>query len=126
MFVAEVRRPWKGAVMAGARPCLSRGPVGTALWYLRRPVAIIALVVVAVVVSVLLVTAHLTGEPQVRSSGHAILVPTSTSLLTHAQAPTANPSSMIGCVGSARRTPLPTSGTEPTRGSRVSWPAVRP
>lgn len=82
--------------MTGARPCLSRGPVGTALWYLRRPVAIIALLVVAVVVAVLLVTAHLAGAPQIRSSGHAILVPASTSLLTHAQAPTDNSSSMIG------------------------------
>lgn len=110
--------------MAGTRPCLSRSPVGTALWYLRRPVAIIALVVVVVVVVVLLVSAQPSGARQIGSSGHAILVPTSTSLLTHAQTPTESPSSMIGCAGSSGGSSLPTSGIEPTRGSCVSWPVV--
>ena len=110
--------------MTGARPCLSRGPVGTALWYLRRPVSIIALLVVAVVVAVLVVTSHPAGAPQLRSSGHAILVPTSTSPLTHAQTPTDNGASMIGFVGSSHRTPLLTSGAEPIQGSSSSRPAV--
>lgn len=98
--------------------------MSTALWYLRRRAAIIALVVVVVVVAVLLVMALAAGGSRIRSSGPAILVPTSTSLLTHAQAPTDNPSSPISCALSPHRTPLLTSGTEPAQVSRASWPAV--